>query len=212
MIKIGSSRMEYDCAYVAIHNESTELDKLPWQQFDSLELVDTVTGESCVEKTFVRACWSEKMLLFQFICLDFHIVSDFEQRDDPLYEQDVIEIFIDEQREGKRYMELEVSPKNVVFDAIITNDGIGNILSLDLAWDIDGLQTEVITSQPQYVTYYVRIPASNFTSPLEKDKKFKVNFYRIDEKVDGTREFQAWSPTGAIHYHLPQYFGTMNLK
>ena len=201
----------YRSTYLPQQYHKANVMDFPWEQIAGVELVETVTGQSCTDTTTVRSYWWEDMLCFQFVCLDQYAVSDFTQHDDPLYEQDVIEIFIDELGTGKRYIELEVSPNNILFDAIIYNDGDGNILATDLAWQAINLQTHVVQENDYYI-YYVGISAENFQQPLNQGKGLKVNFYRIDEKEDGTREFQAWSPTGAIQYHLPAKFGTLILQ
>ena len=145
----------------------------------------------------------------RFICEDTHVVADYDKRDDPLYEQDVVEVFIDEEGSGKEYFELEISPRNIVFDAIIRNDGHQSIIEVDRSWDFIGLETSVIRDEADQLIYSIRIPSSNFMSKLEAGLKWKVNFYRIDECVNGIREYQAWQPTRAINYHIPSKFGTM---
>ncbi|MGG4146531.1 carbohydrate-binding family 9-like protein [Paenibacillus algorifonticola] len=182
---------------------------LDWGCCEALELVDTVTGAPPRERTEVRIGWSSKHLHIRFACRDLHIVSEFTQRDEPLYEQDVVEVFIDEEGEGRRYMELEVSPNNVVFDAIIENDGSGGISSSDLMWQFSGLQTSVQSDDQGNVLYFIDIPASNFQRPFAPGLVFHINLYRIDQDVRGTREYQAWRPTGAVNFHLPQHFGKL---
>ena len=205
------TQLHYLCTYLSSEYDNVAIADLPWNLLESVELVDTVTATRCSEATYVRACWNESKLYFHFHCVDHYIRSDYEKHDDPLYNQDVIEIFIDEQATGRRYIELEVSPHNVVFDAMIENDGEGRITSTNLAWDVAGLETKVVKSEAT-VDYYVGIPLHNFESTLHHGKQLKINFYRIDEDETGEREYQAWCPTGAIQFHMPQRFGTLILQ
>ncbi|WP_308636862.1 carbohydrate-binding family 9-like protein [Paenibacillus silvisoli] len=172
------------------------------------ELRDTVSGVKPAEWTKVRCGWTADALHIQFRCGDGHIVSDYTERDEPLYNQDVVEVFIDEAGSGTGYLELEVSPRNVVFDARIANDGQGT-LGIDLSWDIEGLRTEVNETSPGEWLYDIRIPAGSFTRPLEAGQRWRVNFYRIDENPAGVREYQAWQPTGLVNFHKPARFGTL---
>ncbi len=57
------------------------------------------------------------------------------KRDDPLYTQDVVEIFIDADADGRTYDEIEVSPHNVVFDAYFParRQGMDTLLGLGAA-------------------------------------------------------------------------------
>lgn len=180
-----------------------------WESHAWVQLSDTVSGEAPAEQTQVRCGWTAEALLIQFLCEDSHIVSDFTQKDEPLYNQDVVEVFIDERCIGTGYMELEVSPRNVVFDARIGN--IDNrAVDIDLGWNIDGLETSVNRIESGELLYEIRIPAAgNFETKLEEGIRWKVNFYRIDESVDGVREYQAWQPTGAVQFHMPGKFGTL---
>jgi len=202
----------YSCKYISEKDSKASFTTIPWESIPAVKLVDTVTGKPCIEETIVRGCWSEKFLCFQYICQDAYIRSEFTKHDEPLYEQDVIELFIDEEGKGIHYIELEISPHNVIFDAKITNDGQGKIKSTDISWDVDGLISEVQKPQLNMLVYYVYIPAHNFEAPLEKGKVLKGNFYRIDEQKSGEREYQAWRPTGAVNYHLSQAFGNLILE
>ncbi|WP_211745499.1 carbohydrate-binding family 9-like protein [Paenibacillus sp. Marseille-Q4541] len=182
---------------------------IDWDRCEVLQLCDTVTGLPPKESTEVRVCWNKDYLYVRFLCEDQNIVSDYTKRDDPLYEQDVVEFFIDEEGKGTHYLELEVSPRNVVFDALIENDGVETITGTNKAWCFNDLITSVDTTNEGYVTTFIRIPASNFIHPLQEGLRWKVNFYRIDEDVEGIREYQAWSPTEKVNFHIPSTFGTM---
>lgn len=178
-----------------------------WERCEPLELVDTVTGKPVRQSTEVRMGWSPEYLHIRYVCEDDHVVSDFTERDQPLYEQDVVELFIDEQGDGKQYMELEVSPRNVVFDAFIRHEGVASGIKADMNWSLEGIQTTVKPDDCGNLVYSIHIPASNFKSPLMGGTCWRVNVFRIDEDMRGTREYQAWQPTGAVNFHLPDRFG-----
>ncbi|OAB40239.1 carbohydrate-binding family 9-like protein [Paenibacillus antarcticus] len=200
-----SNIVDGDYVYQCKQVQST----IDWNRCDVLQLSDTVTGLSPKEATEVRACWSKEYLYLRFLCKESNIVSDFEHRDDPLYEQDVVEIFIDEEDKGTGYLELEVSPRNIVFDAVIENDGNDTVVKIDQTWCFKDLQTSVESTEEGYLTTFITIPSSNFIHSLHQGLRWKVNFYRIDEGLDGKREFQAWRPTEKINFHIPSRFGTM---
>lgn len=199
----------YICKQIQWTDKEVDSSSIDWNSCNAVELTDTVTGLPSKEHTELRACWSPDGLYVRFLCKDTNVVSDFEQRDDPLYEQDVVEIFIDEEGTGIHYLELEVSPKNIVFDAQIQNNGIDAIAATDLAWSFQNLQTSVEMNEDETMSVFIFIPAINFKGPLERGVRWRVNFYRIDEDLDGIREFQAWRPTGAVNYHIPSKFGTL---
>ncbi|MBB3111244.1 hypothetical protein FHS18_003312 [Paenibacillus phyllosphaerae] len=202
----------YPCQQLSVaKGEELTAESIPWERFVAVELVDTVTVQSPLERTQVRACWTTEHLHIRFTCWDSYIHSTYTMRDEPLYEQDVVEVFIDERGEGTRYMELEVSPYNVIFDAMIENDGNGRLLQVDTSWDMQDLVTNVQVDQLGRILYDIRIPSASFDQPLAAGRSYRVNFYRIDE-LRGVREYQAWSPTGAVQFHLPAAFGTLVLE
>lgn len=202
-------RFVYDCRQMIVVNQPGRLSQIDWSQCDPIQLTDTVTRQKPLESTEIRACWSADSLYIRFLCADSHIVSEFNHRDDPLYEQDVIEVFIDEDELGRSYFELEVSPRNVVFDALIMHDASNASMTANLQWRFFGLETEVDTTHAGLLIYYIRIPFHSFKRKPVPGTSWGVNFYRIDEGKNGVRQFQAWRPTLTVNYHIPSRFGKL---
>lgn len=205
-IQTGEDTRIYRCERLTATEEAGV--KLPWDRISPIQLVDTVTGQSVREPTEVRACWSSSAWYVQFRCTDHYVVSVFEKRDDPLYEQDVVEVFIDEEGDGHRYLEVELSPYNVVFDARIKREKDGAVCA-DVSWDMELLETRVFIESSAMRVYEFRFPLETFTRKPQVGMEWRVNFYRIDEQPEGTREYQAWGPTREVNYHLPSRFGRL---
>lgn len=199
----------YPCKPVIYLQQGENRGSIDWSRYEAVALSDTVTGLAPKEATEVRACWSTEGFYVQFVCQDSHIVSEFQHRDDPLYEQDVVELFMDETGTGLEYIELEVSPNNVIFDARIRNDGQKSITDSGIEYDLTGLLTTVENDGKGNLVYEIHIPAQNFKNPPQVGRSWNVNFYRIDEDTQGIREYQAWSPTGEVNYHIPSRFGRL---
>ncbi|MGZ9584248.1 carbohydrate-binding family 9-like protein [Paenibacillus marinisediminis] len=202
------AKYQYTCKKVELHPDHSN--GIPWDEMEEMMLVETASGAPARMSTAAKACWTSEHVCFLFRCEDDYIVSNYINRDDPIYDEDVVEIFIDEAGDGRRYIELEVSPKLVVFDAVIENNLSGHI-KLDIAWNIDGLLTNVYQLKDSMYSfeYEIMIPHHAFSSTISARKQWRVNLYRIDEQEDGTREYLAWSPTKAIDFHKPEYFGYM---
>lgn len=181
---------------------------IPWDQITPVQLVDTVTGGAVREPTEVRTCWTTEAWYIQFRCKDSYAISHYENRDDPLYEQDVVEVFIDVSGEGQRYIEIEVSPLNVIFDAWIERAEDGRIQG-DTSWNMERLDTSVVPEESYGRSYELRLPWGDFAPAPVAGTEWRVNFYRIDEQPDGTREYQAWGPTGEVNFHIPSHFGRL---
>lgn len=211
-IAIRSTVPLYICRHARFVGSAERLENIDWSGIEAVELSDTVTGNKPKEPTKVKVCWSSEHLYIRFDCQDSWVVSDFTERDEPLYEQDVVEVFLDEEGAGLSYMELEVSPNNVVFDAIVRNNGKDTILDLDTAWNMEGLQTSVAEETEGHIQYSFIIPFSNFNAIPRPGTQWRVNFYRIDEDRGGRREYQAWGTTEAVQFHMPTCFGVLEFQ
>ncbi len=176
-----------------------------WERVEGVALTNAADGSRPALRTVVKAKRSESFVHIRFECEDDYVVSTFKERDDPLYLEDVVEIFIDESGTGRSYMEIEVSPSNVVFDARVewTEDGIRQ---LDVAWNAEGLRTAVVAVEGALI-YEIDLPNKMFAKPPADGSVWRVNFYRIDQNRDGVRNYWAWSPPGAADFHRPASFG-----
>ncbi|SDN20316.1 Carbohydrate family 9 binding domain-like [Paenibacillus sp. yr247] len=201
--------MRYVCRYI-----DAEDGFFDWKDFEVNYLRDVVTGEKPRLKTRFRACWTRDSLHIRFECEDDHVVATMARRDDPIYLEDVVEIFVDTIGSGTVYYEFEVSPRNVVFDALIYNSLDGN-KEVDVSWDAKGMYTEVFDEVDGWRIYNLRIPFADLELEQERMLKphhgveWRWNLYRIDDDPEGNRHYWAWSPTGKVDFHMPQRFGTL---
>lgn len=202
----------YECPHVIFSGELQLIEHIQWHQCPPVQLVDTVTGSIPKEQTEVQVCWSSEALYIRFECTDHYVLSEYTKRDDPLYEQDVIEVFIDVVGDGKQYIELELSPYNIVFDAKVVCSQHNQHINVDASWDMKGLYTSVKPieqSSKKGSVYLLKLPTSSLGKPARAGDAWRINFYRIDQDAFGCRQYQAWSPTGEVNFHRPNRFGTL---
>jgi hypothetical protein len=179
-----------------------------WNDLPIMNLLETNTGEKVQLTTHVQCFWTAKSLFFRFICRDNYVLATMTNHDDPIYEEDVVEVFISETGSLKEYKEFELSPANVKFDTLVKNDLLGSI-QLFKEWDAVGWNTSVHEDAAGLnFTYIWEIPFINFTggTPAEGDE-WRMNCYRIDRGLNNSDLFMAWSPTGEPNFHVPQSFG-----
>ncbi|MFW5434954.1 carbohydrate-binding family 9-like protein [Paenibacillus apiarius] len=193
---------EYRCRHISG-------DAPDWAGIAAIELADVAAGTRPRMRTAARSCWSDTTLYIRFECEDDCVVSPYTKRDDPLYEADVVECFIDTAGMGRAYYEFNLSPHNVVFDSYITNNP-GEPTAFHPEWDAQQLVTSVVyASQPKrQVIYEYAIAFSDLKATPNTETEWRINLFRIDEDELGTREYTAWSPTGAVNFHVPERFGT----
>ena len=112
---------------------------------------------------------------------------------------------------GQEYYEIEVSPRNILFDARVNFDAKG-LQTVDTDWHVIGIQTTVSAGPDGVRIYEMRIPFRNFKQVPEYGTSWRWNLYRIDDDAAGERHYSAWSPTGAVNFHVPERFGTLVFK
>lgn len=128
--------------YQVKKTEDFELSEWPgnaWEKTQAFELKDVRNGDSVEKKAKVKMLWSENYLYVLFDVVDDHIWGTYEKNDDPIYEQEAVEIFIAHGESiPKEYLELQFSPKGVKFDGKVTNptgSRYDSGFNVDVAWD-----------------------------------------------------------------------------
>ena len=94
------------------------LDEAAWQQSATLSPFVLYHGRSLArQQTSVRVLWDEAHLYLAFENQDRDIHTPYTRRDDPIYESEAVEIFIDANGDQDDYVELQAAPNEVQSDA-----------------------------------------------------------------------------------------------
>ncbi len=198
-----------------------DLDKPAWIGAPGVVLVDVVSGGAARWATKLRLLWDRDHLYVAFECRAPDLRAKSERRDDPVYHEDAVEVFLDPYSRGRVYYEIDLSPRNVVFDALIQNRGAPDgerDLSTLAGWDCSGLRTatRVVASAEAAGGCLWRaelaIPFRSLapSAPIAAGQRWSANFFRIQRAATGD-EYQAWSPTGWLDFHRPSCFGVLEL-
>lgn len=179
----------------------------PWSERDAHPLRDTVTGAPPKEPTSLRLGWTPDELRVLFHCTDGHIAATLTARDAPLWQEEVVEVFLDPVGDHAVYFEIELNPLNAVLDLVLRRNRSGYVK--DLAWDCEGLRTAVRRNRDGW-TAELAIPFRSLVAaaPAAGDR-WRANFLRIDRPPGVPRELSAWSPTGRANFHVPERFGVI---
>ena len=176
-----------------------------WSTAKRIFLADNVSGRPPVWGTEVRIGRHGDELLVLFVCQDPDPSATKTKRDDPLWEEDVVEVFIDPFGDLDCYFEFEVNPLNTVLDVIIRRLRGG--LRKDFQWNCEGLRTATGLLAYGWVAG-LAIPFESFGEC--NLSQWRINFCRIERPKAQPRELSAWSPTFAGTFHLPERFGVLN--
>ncbi len=114
-----------------------------WDEIPALPPFQLADGSGpAVQQTRARLCWDELALHVRFDCEDRDAWGTFRQRNDPVYQEEAVEIFLSPGEEDPvRYFELEVSPLGTLFDATLHNPtSLRADMTGDPSWDCPGLR------------------------------------------------------------------------
>ncbi len=190
---------------------------------DVWERAQEVTWGPEIYATSFRALWGEEGLFVRFDAIDPSPWHTLTERDDHLWNEEVVEIFIDPDSDGRNYAEIEISPHNVVCDLVIF-EGSPNLRS-DIDWDHEGLQSSVrplhdADGETVGWTAVALLPWSGFATlpdsgdvplPPRGGDVWGFNIFRI-KRPAGPAEperdavYAAWSPTSGPSFHEPAVF------
>jgi hypothetical protein len=189
------------------------IDKPVWKQAMTAELLETETGAKPRMGTTAKALWSSDYLYIGFECEDDEEMNiQLRNYNQPLYLEDVVEVFIDDNRDLKTYIEIEVNPLNALLHYYIQNNLVGEIAGFARV----NKNVETAVYKPEGKNNWsveIAIPFSEFVTskktPPDSGDVWLVNFYRIDRRNPEEDEYSAWSPTGKIAFHMPEKFGEL---
>lgn len=159
--------------------------------------------------TSVRVAVREGILLVRFDGRDRGVVATLTRRDDPLWTEDVFEVFLTPQREPTVYYEFEVNPLGTLFDARVDSpEGRRETMRVDVSWNCPGLSARVRRRETRW-SALLRIPLAAL-SPVAV-AVWRANFFRVDR--GSPDEYSAWSPTRAdpADFHRPELFGFLRM-
>ena len=188
-----------------------------WQAVPILPPLLLANGSGLARhQTAVRICRDAVALYVRFDCDDRDIWGTFTQRDDPIYDEEVVEVFLAAGAETPtEYAEIELSPNGVLFDAWIQNPtGDRARMVVDTAWDWPGIRwhAQRIDAEKRWWAVLV-LPWAGIVSSGPLPTVWRANFYRIERPRDAEPEFSCWSPTltEPADFHRPGRFGMLRI-
>lgn len=207
-------------------NLSGKVDDPLWQQAVPVKLASPIDGKPGRYQTSARMLYSNTHLYLAFQCEDAYVWGTFTERDAEIYTEECVEMFLCPSGKTRQYYEINVSPRNTVFDAVILNGrpakgGRTNFRGLK-EYTCEGLVTKIhidgTLGEPgakgwsaEFAIPFTSIPGADRLTPQAGDE-WRVNLFRIDTPPKSKMELYAWSPTGANDFHVPWAFGVLRFK
>jgi hypothetical protein len=187
------------------------IDEPAWRGAARIEFRATDGRREPRYRTEARLLWDLENLYLAFDCRDPDINSSYTRRDEPLYMQEAVEIFLDPDADRQDYLEFEVSPANVLFDASFTARRQG----LNQAYDPtiqSAVKVEGTLNQPgdqdRGWTVEMAIPFLGMTGqgkvPPGAGDRWRMNLYRLDKSALGD-EASSWKSTAGDFHDLDAF-------
>jgi hypothetical protein len=175
-------------------------------------LSDAITGASPRLRTSVRAGFRDGRLVVRFDGKDDGAVATLTRRDDPLWTEDVFEVFLTPHHPPTVYFEIEINPLGALFDARVESPDLDRrTMRADPSWNLPGLSGRSRV-RPGRWSAVLEIPLTPLFEGRAPATVWRANFFRVDR---GQRdEYSAWSPTGKdpADFHAPARFGILDLR
>lgn len=185
-----------------------DLDQQDWEPIAPVFLRDAVSGDPPKQATWFKTTWDSLELHVLFHAEDIDAWAALTERDAPLYEEEVVEIFLDPVGDLESYFEIEVNPLGAVCDLVLRRTRSGYRKSF--AWDCDRLRA-IVKKEAGCWTAGISIPFASLGPDLPRlGHPWRVNFFRIDRPKNAPRELSAWSPTGQRTFHIQEKFGILD--
>jgi len=189
-----------------------------WPEIPSQRLVRTTDGGPAEQPTTVRAAWNEEGLHVRFECQDRHAWGTMTQRDDPIFQEEAVEVFLAPgTADPAVYLEFEVSPHGVLWDGRIHNPTSRRAeMVSDASWDCPGIRWDAgrLGTERQDWWAELVLPWAGIAPGISPPPTlWRANFYRIERPAGTAPEFTAWSPTlvTPADFHKPARFGSLAL-
>lgn len=159
--------------------------------------------------TRVAFAWDEGFLYAAADLPDEDLWSDYTAQDEPLYKQEAFELFVAASGEGRRYLEFQVSPRGVTFDARFPRYRAG-----EEAWDSSwsaAARAEGSVDDPRArdrgFVVEVAIPwteicaETDLPCPPRAGLELRVNAFRLERPGRKGTKALSLSPTRAPDFH-----------
>jgi len=192
------------------------LDESAWKDAPLVgNFVNNRDGTRSPLATEAKVLYDEKFVYFSFRVVDKNIWSTFKKRDQHLWLEEVVEVFLQADPAIPNYIELEVNPLNTMLDIYLIDTRkplryeSWNSEQLQWAVKVDG--TIDGKSGDREWTCEIALPVDDITTapnrPPRPGDRWRMNLFRVERRPEIAE--LAWSPTMQDDFHILRRFGEL---
>ena len=193
------------------------------------DFVTSSTGAPTERRTRARMVWTDTHWYLAWTVDDADIQGEMTDRDDGVWQEDSVELFIDPDGNGRNYVQVVVNPLGTVLDVVMNRQldtgGFG-----DDAWDLEGLEVAVTVdgtvgdsaNKDKRWVCEIAIPfaalefaAPSMAFPPASADEWRVNLCRTDHDLRSDEDkvtYTTWSRTDERGYHVTERFGRITFS
>lgn len=165
-------------------------------------------------KTRAAIFYDDKNLYIAFEVEDPDVWSGYTKDDEPIYNEEVVEFFVDPEDDNQTYYEFQVSPANVHFDAYFEyhRSDLKKAMSynsgFESAVNVDGTLNKRDDVDKGY-TVEMMIPFEKINQPKpSKGRKYRIDMFRFERPArNKITEAHALFPTPNWDFHSLKDWG-----
>ncbi|MDE6967287.1 MAG: carbohydrate-binding family 9-like protein [Clostridia bacterium] len=177
-----------------------------WKQTDKIYLTSNKGDGNTKVQTKCYLAYNEKGIFFRFEVEDDKINCTMKGYNEPIYDEETVELFIQPTPDKSHYMEFEWNGIGGVFCAEIENDLKGKTKLTFVPENI--IDSKVYVEEYGWVVQGM-LPAELFGSELTDEWKF--NAYRIKLAGD-SQVLYSYNNTIEHNFHIPDKFAVLKFE
>lgn len=185
------------------------LDEPAWAETAPVgNFVNNRDGSQTKLQTEARILYDDKFIYFAFRAVDTNIWATMRRRDDHLWLEEVVEVFLQADPASPNYIELEVNPLGTLLDIYLLDKRkplhYESWNSEKLQWAVEVQGTVDGKDGDREWTCEIALPLEDVVTaphvPPQPGDRWRLNLYRVDSKPEMAE--LAWSPTLRDDFHV----------
>lgn len=184
-----------------------------WDIAQKASLADAVTGDAPVRLTTFQILRDDRQakIFVRFQKEADQVYSNFKIHDEPLWKQEVFELFVCDDNHLETYKELQSSPWDVLFDGIISYDKQGK-RHLNVSWHAAGWESvSHFDKNNGRLTTVWSIPYDAFDTKPKAGISWRLGVFAVNQNGE-SQDLLSWQKLGRPNFHLPERFGYLDFE
>jgi hypothetical protein len=216
-IASAQSLPSYEAAYVTNGiNVDGKLNEKAWADSQVINnFVNNLDGARSKLSTEARVLYDQRFIYFAFRVLDANVWATMKRRDEHLWLEEVVEVFLQPNPSVPNYIELEVNPLGTMLDIYLIDTRkplhYESWNSEHLRWAVQVDGTVDGKDGDRGWTCEIALPVEDIATaahlPPQRGDRWRMNLYRVEQKP-AVAEL-AWSPTLKPDFHVLSRLGEL---